>query len=47
MPRSVERTFPGGIAIPANLAGAEACQLVATRNADVGVTWLQSYARGP
>jgi hypothetical protein len=44
MPRFlVERTFPGGLAIPANLAGAEACQLVARRNADVGVTWLQSY----
>ena len=36
-------TFQRALAIPANLAGAEACQLVARRNADVGVTWLQSY----
>jgi hypothetical protein len=44
MPRFlVERTFPGGLAIPANLAGAEVWQLVVRRNADVGVTWLQSY----
>lgn len=44
MPRFlVERRFPGGLAIPANLAGAEACQIVARRNADVGVTWLHSY----
>jgi hypothetical protein len=44
MPRFlVERTFPGGLAIPANPAGAEAWQGVVRRNAEVGVTWLQSY----
>ena len=44
MPRYlVERTFPGGLAIPANLAGAGVCQNVVRTNATVGVTWLQSY----
>jgi hypothetical protein len=44
MPRYlVERRFPGGLAIPANLAGAEACLRVVRENAAVGVTWLQSF----
>ena len=44
MPRYlVQRTFPGGLAIPANLAGAQACQRVVEENAAFGVTWLHSY----
>lgn len=44
MPRYlVERTFPGGLQIPANEEGARACCLIIDRNADVGVTWLHSY----
>ena len=44
MPRYlVHRTFPGGLAIPANLAGAQACQRVVEENAAFGVTWLHSY----
>jgi Nickel responsive protein SCO4226-like len=44
MPRFlVERTFPGGLAIPANVAGAEACLRVVRENAALGVTWIQSY----
>jgi hypothetical protein len=39
----VERTFPGGLAISADRAGAEAFGRVVTRNADVGVVWLCSY----
>jgi hypothetical protein len=37
------RTFPGGLATPANEAGAEAFRRVVVKNAEVGVTWLQSY----
>jgi hypothetical protein len=44
MPRYiVERTFADGLQIPVTLEGAQTCQRVAARNADVGVTWLQSY----
>ena len=44
MPRYlVERTFPGGLAISADRAGAEAFGRVVTRNAEIGVTWLHSY----
>jgi hypothetical protein len=44
MPRYlVERTFPGGLQIPADEEGARACGLVSDRNADVGVTWIHSY----
>jgi hypothetical protein len=39
----VQRTFPGGLAIPATLAGAKACQRVVDVNAVLGVTWLHSY----
>ena len=44
MPRYlVQRTFPGGLAIPADEAGAEAFGRVVARNAELGVTWLHSY----
>lgn len=39
----VQRTFKGGLAIPANLAGAEACRRVVDQNGALGVTWLHSY----
>jgi hypothetical protein len=39
----VERTFPGGIAIPADDAGAAAFARVVARNAELGITWLHSY----
>ena len=44
MPRYiVERAFRNGMDIPAAAAGAEWCTAVVERNADAGVTWLQSY----
>ncbi len=44
MPRYlVERTFPGGLDIPANADGAATCLTVVDRNADFGVTWVHSY----
>ena len=44
MPRFlVQRTFPGGLALPANEAGARACRGVEESNAELGVTWLHSY----
>ena len=44
MPRYViERTFPDGLRIPADAAGAEVCLEVVARNAERGVTWLHSY----
>ena len=44
MPRYlVERTFDGGLEVRSDAAGAEACSAVVRRNADEGVTWLQSY----
>ena len=44
MPRYlVERTFPGGLAISADKAGAAVFSRVVTRHAEAGVTWLHSY----
>ncbi|HEU5362564.1 MAG TPA: DUF4242 domain-containing protein [Gaiellaceae bacterium] len=44
MPRYVvERTFPSGLAIPVDAAGAQVCLTVVDRNADEGVTWVHSY----
>jgi hypothetical protein len=39
----VERTFAGGLAIPSDRAGAEACRGVVEQNAVLGVTWVHSY----
>lgn len=39
----VERTFEGGLHIPSNSGGAQACSLVVGKNADSGVTWVHSY----
>jgi len=39
----VERTFPEGLEIPIANGGAEVCQAVIDRNADLGVTWVHSY----
>jgi hypothetical protein len=44
MPRYlVERTFPDGLAIPADEEGASACVVTAVLNATEGVTWIHSY----
>jgi hypothetical protein len=44
MPRYVvERTFPGGLSIPAGAGGEEPCRALVERNTDEGVTWLHSY----
>lgn len=44
MPRYVvERLFPGGLRIPADIQGAEQCLAVVDRNAGEGVTWVNSY----
>jgi hypothetical protein len=44
MPRyMVERTFPGGLALPATPEGALACQAVISTNAEDSVTWVHSY----
>jgi hypothetical protein len=44
MPRYlVERRFPGGLAIPANDAGAQACLRVVEVNTALNVNWLHSY----
>ena len=44
MPRyMIERTFPGGLAVPMNAEGAATCRAVVDRNGEVGVTWLHSY----
>lgn len=44
MPRYlVQRTFPDGLAIPANAEGAEVCRTVVDGNAGHGVTWVQSF----
>jgi hypothetical protein len=44
MPRYVvERTFPEGLGIPVDAAGAQTCLGVVERNADDGVTWIHSY----
>jgi hypothetical protein len=39
----VERSFPGGVQIPATEVGARACLDVVARNGDLGVTWVHSY----
>jgi hypothetical protein len=47
MPRYViERTFPEGLVIPLDDAGAQICLGVVERNADDGVTWIHSYVSG-
>ena len=44
MPRYVvERTFPEGLHIPLDAAGAEACSSVVANNAGSAVTWVHSY----
>jgi hypothetical protein len=44
MPRyMVERTFPEGLDIPTNDAGAKTCLGVVQNNAEEGVTWVHSY----
>ena len=44
MPRYlVKRTFPGGLAVPADESGARAFAGVVATNAGLGVTWLHSY----
>jgi hypothetical protein len=44
MPRYiVERTFPGGLEIPATHEGAQTCLAVIDRNAADSVTWVHSY----
>ena len=44
MPRYlVQRTFDGGLAIPANAEGAQVCSAVVNRNLDHLVSWLHSY----
>lgn len=44
MPRYlVERTFPTGLHIPCTQDGADACINVVDRNAEGGVTWVQSF----
>jgi hypothetical protein len=39
----VQRTFRDGLHIPANAAGVEICQALVVGNAELGVTWIQSY----
>ncbi|HEY2957838.1 MAG TPA: DUF4242 domain-containing protein [Actinomycetota bacterium] len=47
MPRYiVERTFAGGLQIPADEQGAKACLAVVGTNAAEGVTWIHSYVTG-
>ena len=44
MPRYVvQRTFADGLQIPVSEDGSAACLGVVDRNADLGVTWIQSY----
>lgn len=44
MPRyMVERSFPDGLHIPADAAGAEALRGIVANNAEEGVTWVHSY----
>jgi hypothetical protein len=39
----IERTFPDGLRIPIDDQGTAVCGSVIARNAEVGVTWVQSY----
>ena len=44
MPRYlVQRTFPEGLQVPLDDAGAALCRLVVERNAEAGVTWISSF----
>jgi hypothetical protein len=44
MPRyMVQRTFDGGLAIPANAEGATVCAAVVDKNLDHRETWVHSY----
>jgi hypothetical protein len=44
MPRyMVERSFPDGLNIPVNAAGADALCKVVQTNSEEGVTWVHSY----
>jgi hypothetical protein len=44
MPRYVvERTFPHGLVIPMTAEGAEGTRAVVDANAELGVTWVQSF----
>jgi hypothetical protein len=44
MPRFiVERTFPGGLAIPTSDEGTRTCLAVVENNAEERVTWVTSY----
>ena len=44
MPRYlIERTFPDGLAIPMNDDGTAVVDRVVARNAENGVTWVQSF----
>lgn len=44
MPRyMVQRTFDGGLAIPATAEGAQVCSAVVDRNLDHRVSWVHSY----
>jgi hypothetical protein len=43
MPRYVvQRTYPGGLHIPADATGAEVCRRVVECNSEEGVTWVTS-----
>jgi hypothetical protein len=44
MPRYlVERTFPDGLGLPINEAGARLVAGIVSRNLEGGVTWIHSY----
>lgn len=44
MPRYlVERTFPHGLTLSSDDAGAETCSRIVLNNADDDVTWIHSY----
>lgn len=44
MPRYlVERTFPDGLTLSSDDAGAEICSRIVMNNADDDVTWIHSY----
>ncbi len=44
MPRYiVERNFPDGLEIPISREGQATVRGVVSRNADLGVTWIESY----
>lgn len=44
MPRYlIERTFPDGLGLPTNEAGARAASSVIGNNSKEGVTWIHSY----